>query len=53
MPKCEFCEDKDGNPNLIKRRGGMGWCKVHSCTRRINDSCSDGEIAKEDHWGER
>lgn len=53
MPMCELCVDKDGNVNLIKRTGSMGWCKVHACTRKINDSCSQGEIDQADYWGER
>ena len=53
MPKCEMCADKDGNPNLIKRVGSTGWCKIHKCARYINDSCQQGEIDAEDYWGER
>ena len=47
MPKCEQC------PRWQHKTGSIGWCPVHNCERRINDSCSDAEIVNEDDWGER
>ena len=53
MPKCELCMDEHGEPNLIKITGSTGWCKVHECSRKINDGCLVTEIANKDYWGER
>lgn len=49
MPKCEFC------PHFKVKVAGasVGWCEIHQCTRKLNDACSDGEIANKEYWGER
>jgi hypothetical protein len=46
MPKCENC------PNWEPKTGNVGWCPIHKCERKINDSCSQGEIVNNDYWGE-
>lgn len=53
MPKCENCYNEKGDPNFIPKVVGspVGWCKIHNCGRKINDSCSPAEIARGDDWG--
>jgi hypothetical protein len=51
MPKCEQCFDEKGEPNFEPLEGPVGYCKVHKCMRKVNDSCNPEEIQRGDDWG--